>query len=319
MYLLAVGAAVSNAITTILQRMGVETAPSETTLRWGLMAHAIRRKVWLAGLGVMICGFLLQFSALHFGQLSTVQPILTLELPFLVIVLGVWFGHKLGWHEWMGATMAAGGLAAFLTLAQPGGGSLQPHFEDWVLVSVLVVATCSVSAGLARIGPVAWRAAMFGVSAAVMFAFTAAIMKEMNGDIAKGWGGVFLTWPPYALTASGIAGLFLAQNAFHSGPITASQSTLVIVDPLASIGIGIGLFGDQLQTGGARGPGEALGLLVLLTGVYYLARSPLVAGVKTGDLAQDLLSSRPHGLSSRREVRSASRKEERRKELERRG
>jgi drug/metabolite transporter (DMT)-like permease len=271
------------------------------------MAHAIRRKVWLAGFGVMICGFLLQFLALHFGRLSAVQPILTLELPFLVVILGVWFGHKLGWHEWVGALMSAGGLATFLALAQPGGGYLQPDLGDWVLVSTAVVASCAVSAGLAQIGPVAWRAAMFGVSAAVMFAFTAAIIKEMNTDILKGWSGVFLSWPPYALTVTGLTGVFLAQNAFHVGPITASQSTLVIVDPLASIAIGVGLFGDQLQTAGARGPGEALGLLVLMIGVLSLARSPLVAAAKAEDHVEEhILSYRPRGLSSRRRAKSAA-------------
>jgi drug/metabolite transporter (DMT)-like permease len=306
-YLLAVGAAISNAVTTILQRMGVETAPSNARLRWGLVAHAIRRKVWLAGFAVMICGSLLQFVALHFGRLSTVQPILTLELPFLVVILGVWFGHKLTWREWTGAFMTAGGLAAFLDLAQPGGGSQLPDVGDWVLVSVVVVASCTASAGLAHIGPPAWRAAMFGISAAVMFAFTAAIMKEMNADIVHGWGGVFVSWPPYVLSVTGLAGVFLAQNAFHAGPITASQSTLVIVDPFASIAIGIGLFGDQLQTAGARGPGEVAGLLVLVVGVLYLARSPLVAGVRAeGGVEQHILSSRPRGLPSRRRARSVA-------------
>lgn len=306
-YLLAVLASLSNAMTTILQRMGVERAPADTTLRFSLLAYAVRRKVWLAGFGMMICGFLLQFTALHFGRISTVQPILTLELPFLVVILGFWFGHRLGWREWVGAILAAGGLAAFLALAEPGGGALQPDLDDWVLVSSIVVATCALSVGLAQIGPVAWRAAMFGVSAAVMFAFTAAIMKQMNTDIVQGWRGVFVSWPPYALAASGLAGMFLAQNAFHSGPITASQSTLVIIDPLASIGIGIGLFGDQLQTSGARGPGEAIGLLILVTGVFSLARSPLVSGVKAEDDLEDhILSSRPQGITSRRRARIAA-------------
>jgi drug/metabolite transporter (DMT)-like permease len=303
-YLLAVCAALSNALTTILQRMGVETAPAETTLRLSLMAYAIRRKVWLAGFGMMICGFLLQFTALHFGRLSTVQPILTLELPFLVLVLGAWFGHRLGWREWAGSLLAAGGLASFLTLAQPGGGALHPHLGDWLVVSGAVVGTCALAAGLGLTGSPAFRGAMFGVSAAVMFAFTAAIMKQMNADIVQGWAGVFVAWPPYALAASGIAGMFLAQNAFHSGPITASQSTLVVVDPLASIGIGIGLFGDQLQTGGARGPGEALGLLVLVMGVFWLARSPLIAGVRSEqDEQEHILSARPQGLLARRTAR----------------
>ena len=68
--------------------------------------------------------------------------------------------------------------------------------------------------------------------------------------------------------------MFLAQNAFHAGPVTASQSTLVIVDPLVSIAIGIGLFGDHVQTAGGRLVGEVLAMIVLFAGVFSLTRSP---------------------------------------------
>jgi hypothetical protein len=103
---------------------------------------------------------------------------------------------------------------------------------------------------------------------------------------------------PLRLAVSGLAGLFLTQNAFRAGPVTASQSTLVIVDPLASIIIGIGLFGDHVQTAGGRGVGEALALIVLFFGVYSLTRSPLIIGVKTED------GESPHMLSERFRGRS---------------
>jgi hypothetical protein len=292
-YVLAVGAALANALTTILQRMGVESAPDSTALRWGLMAYALRRKVWLAGFGFMIAAFLFQFTALHFGRLTEVQPILTLELPFLVAILGIWFRQHLGWHEWVGALFAAGGLAAFLLIAAPGGGNQIPSLYDWGLVSIAVIGGTTIAIMLTRIGSPAWKAAMFGAASAIAFAFTASLMKEMNHDIGHGWAGVFTTWPPYALAASGLAGLFLIQNAFRAGPVTASQSTLVIVDPLASIIIGIGLFGDHVRTSGGRAVGEVLALAVLFFGVYSLTRSPLIIGVKTED------GDSPHMLSNR--------------------
>jgi drug/metabolite transporter (DMT)-like permease len=292
-----VGAALANAVTTILQRMGVETAPPETTLRWGLMAYALRRKVWLAGFAAIVAAFVLQFSALHFGGLTTVQPILTLELPFLVAILGIWFRQHLGLREWAGSLLAAGGLAAFLLVAAPGGGTQTPDLDDWGFVSFAVIASTTLVIVLTRFGSVAWKAALFGVAAAFAFAFTAALIKEMNVEIGKGWGGVFLTWPPYALAGSGAAGLFLMQNAFRAGPITASQSAIVIVDPLASIVIGIGLFGDRLQTGGARGPVEALALVAMFYGVYSLTRSPLIVNVKTEDeSSQHVLTARRRGM-----------------------
>jgi hypothetical protein len=87
--------------------------------------------------------------------------------------------------------------------------------------------------------------------------------------------------------------MFLALNAYHAGPITASQAALVIIDPLASIVIGIGLFGDKLLTNGARGPGEVFALVMLFTGVYSLAHSPLVAEVQSDEPRGEILSRRP--------------------------
>ena len=282
-YLLAVMAAFANALTSVLQRMGVETAPPETNLKLSLIAYAVRRTVWIAGFLVMIAAFLLQFLALHFGHLTTVQPILTLELPFLVAILGIWFRQPLTWKEWLGSSAAAGGLAAFLALSAPSGGNETPDLENWGVVSFAVIAGGSIAVLLTRWGSPGWRAAWFGVAGAIAFAFTAALIKTVNDQIAHGWAHVFLSWPPYAMAGAGLVGVFLAQNAFHAGPVTASQSALVVVDPLVSIAIGIGLFGDHVQTAGGRLIGEILAMLVLFAGVLSLSRSPLVVHVKTED------------------------------------
>jgi len=110
-YVLAVLAALSNALTSVFQRMGVEDAPEESTMRLSLMAHAIRRGVWLLGFGFMICAFLLQAFALHIGRLSVVQPILTMELLFLVFILGTYFRFSISIREWVGAGAIALGLS----------------------------------------------------------------------------------------------------------------------------------------------------------------------------------------------------------------
>ncbi|HTZ08380.1 MAG TPA: DMT family transporter [Acidimicrobiales bacterium] len=308
-YVFAVAAALSNALTSILQRMGVESAPSETSLHLSLIAYALRRKVWIAGFVLMIAGFVLQFLALHFGRLSTVQPILTLELPFLVVILGVWFRSPLTWKEWVGSSAAAGGLAAFLALSSPTGGNETPDLDAWGIVSFAVIAGGSLAVLLARFGTPTWRASWFGVAGAISFAFTASIIKEVNDEIiTRGWGHVLATWPPYAMAAMGIVGMFMAQNAYQAGPVTASQSALVIVDPLASIAIGVGLFGDHVQAGGGRLAWEVVAMLVLSAGVLSLARSPLVVHVRTeGEAGEDphLLGARSRGLLLRRGQESA--------------
>lgn len=282
-YALAVLCAIANALTTILQRMGVETAPPETTMRLSLIAYALQRPVWLMGFGMMICGFLLQAFALHFGPLTVVQPILPLELPFLIAIFWIWFGQVLTWREWLGAFGAAGGLSLFLAVAHPVVGTTRPIAAGWIAATLACALVISVALLVTRIGSLAWKAAMFGVAAAVDFALTAAFIKAMTNEISDRGIGFLATWPPYAVAAAGIMGVFLVQNAFHSGPVTASQATLVIVDPLASIAIGIGLFGSSLRAGPWAVVLEVVGLLIMFAGVLSLAASPLVASVRSED------------------------------------
>lgn len=136
---------------------------------------------------------------------------------------------------------------------------------------------------LAMRGPRWWRAAMFGAAGAVGFAFTASLIKVVGDYVATDWVQMFEHWQTYVLAVCGVGSLFLAQNAFHAGPIAASQTSLVLVDPLASIAIGIGLFGDNLRTAGAYGPLEALSLLVMFVGAISIAHSPLISGMKGDD------------------------------------
>jgi drug/metabolite transporter (DMT)-like permease len=281
-YVLALAAAFANALTSVLQRMGVEGAPADSTLRLGLIRYAVRHRVWLLGFAFMVVSFIMQAIALHFGRLTEVQPILTTELLFLVVILATWFRYRVRWREWLGAALGAAGLAGFLVFANPEGGNVVPGTEDWVEVGVACVAAMTVSVLLALRGPRWWRAIMFGAAAAIGYAFTAALTKVVTGFIATDWLSMFVHWQTYGIAVFGVASVFLAQNAFHAGPIAASQSTLVLVDPLASILIGIGLFNDQLRTAPPWGVLEAISLLILFLGMIILCNSPLVAGVKGG-------------------------------------
>ena len=282
-YLLAVGAALANALTSILQRMGVEDAPESDRLRFRLIAHAARNRVWLAGLGLMVLSFAMQATALHLGRLSEVQPILISELLFLVVILGIWFQFTLSWKEWCGSAAAAMGLAGFLLFADPGRGNRHPTTSDWAEVGTACAIAVALGIVLARRGPRWWRAASFGFAGAVAYAFAAACTKEVSGFAARDFVSIFWHWQTYGLAVSGGLAVFLAQNAYHAGPIAASQSALVLVDPLASILIGIALFDDDLRTSGAWGPLEALSLLVLFAGGLLLSNSPLITGVSAGE------------------------------------
>jgi hypothetical protein len=294
-YLLATACALSNALASVLQRMGIEDALGSETLKLNLLTHALKRGVWLLGLAFVVATVPLQIVALHLGSLSQVQPILTAELLFLVILLATWFRFHVGWREWFGCAGAAGGLAGFLIFAQPGGGSDVPTTFEWVVAGSLCGGTALLATLSAFRGPRWWRAAAFGVAGAVGFAFTASLIKTVSNYIATDWVHVFFHWQTFGAAACGALSLFVTQNAIHAGPIAASQTALVLVDPLASIALGIGLYGDSLRTAGAYGPLEAISLLIMFVGAVSITLSPLVSGVKgDDDRSAEMLSLRSH-------------------------
>ena len=294
-FALAVLAAFVNALSAIFQRIGVQNAPGDSAMSLSLIREAFRHVIWFAGLALIGAGFLLQAVALRFGQLSSVQPIVTTELLFLVLILGVWFRYHLTWREWVGAVGAAGGLAVFLVIAAPGGGTLVPTVRSWTAVFVAVGGAVVVASALGFTGPRWFRASMFGAAGAMMFALSAALTKQFTTLVTEGWGHVFTNWDPYALVATGLIGLFLIQSSFHAGPITASQATLTIIDPLVSVVIGIWLFHDRLHVAGWRLPVDLVAMAAVIAGVILLSRSPLVAGAKDDASTGDKLSRQPKG------------------------
>jgi uncharacterized membrane protein len=281
-FFLAALAAFTNAVTSVLQRIGVESAPESSAMHLSLISHAIKRGIWLIGFALMLVQFGLQATALRFGQLSVVQPVLTTELLFLLLILVVWFRYRLGAREWLGALLVVGGLGGFFLAAHPRGGQVLPTSPEWVVASVILISAVGACIVAAMHGPRWWRAAAFGASASITAAYGAALTKAITGYVSEGWGHVFTHFEPYMLAVSGLGTVFLLQNALHAGPITASRTTLVTMNPLLSIVLGVTLFGDVLRGGALWISLEVLALSVLVVGVVVLTRSPLVAGGADG-------------------------------------
>jgi hypothetical protein len=197
-----------------------------------------------------------------------------------VIILVTAFHRSVGWRELMGIAAIVAGLAGFFAAASPALGTGQPGGRAWLAVSLVSVACVLAFVAASRTGPRWWRAAVLGAASAVLFACNAALTKTLTALLRHGgWGHVFENWDPYALGLTGACGLFLLQSALHAGPIAASRTTSVIVNPLASIVIGVTAFGERLRPGPGFVTLDVLALTAMCAGVVILIRSPLVAGL----------------------------------------
>lgn len=281
-YGVAVLAAASNAASNVLQRKANRKKPPDLSLSPKLMVELVRDKIWLAGLVTVVTSFVLTAVALSGGQLAAVQPIIVLELPMTLIGAALVFHAQLHWREWAAAvTMSAGvvGLVAFLA---PSGGSTSVSWDVWVLG---LGGGYAIIAGLVAVGrtrPPAAKAAIFGVATGLAFGITAVLMKAMTAHFSGGLAGILAVWETYAMIGSGLAGMFLMQNALQAGRLVAAQPGITLVDPLAAILWGTLAFHERARSGLFLVLAAASGALVV-AGALVLIRSPLLTGQAGAD------------------------------------
>jgi drug/metabolite transporter (DMT)-like permease len=265
--------ALSSACGAVLQRLAVmDHTSAAARSAWRTAIDLVRQPVWLLG-GLFLVGtFGFQALALYFGPLSVVQPILVLELIF-TLGLRVFLLHDgIASRTWSAALVICLGLAAFLVLASPSEGTHVPGAGQWVLAVGIRGLAVLVLLLLSRHGSPVRRAALFGAATAIVWSVDAAFVKQTVDVLAhSGVAGVLTHWPLYAMIATGVLGTVLLQGAYAVGPLAASQSALLIVDPLASIALGIELFHEQLNTGAGYVLGAVASLAVLGAGVVMLS------------------------------------------------
>jgi drug/metabolite transporter (DMT)-like permease len=287
-YGLAVLAACANAVSWVLQRKANKRVPQRENMSLRQVWLLLHQPLWFGGILAITAGFLLQATALGTGQLSVVEPVLVLELPFTLILASWLFRQRLGLREWLPAATMTAGLSALLYLLAPSeGGAPRVHWYGWAagIAANLALVGCLTLWG--RRSPIrrargkspgqqgsSFRAAVLAVAAGSTFGLTAALMKAMTRTFSGGFGELFTAWPLYAMVAAGVFGMFLTQSALNAGPLIAAQPGLTLSDPLISVLWGVTVFHEQVRLGWYI-PGEVSCAAVIVAGVIMLARSPL--------------------------------------------
>jgi drug/metabolite transporter (DMT)-like permease len=266
-------AAVCNATASVLQRRAARRTASESRRR-ALLGELIRRPVWLAGIGCLIAAFILQAIGLYLGGLSLVQPLLTVELPFALLIASRLSRSPLGRQAWTAIAALTGGLALLLIGAAPTPGKDSPGAVAWLVaaVSVGVLIGGLVAAGRWKRGTA--RGALLGTASGIGFALTAALMKAATERAQDGIAALFASWQLYAMVAAGVGSLLLLQYALQSAALAVTQPALTISDPVASTALGVAMFGERIRLDGWIVL-EVAGIGLMLWGATLLASNPV--------------------------------------------
>jgi drug/metabolite transporter (DMT)-like permease len=274
---LVVLAALANACALVLLRKAVLGEPAAPSFSLRQLWSLLHRPIWAAGMATIFIGFGLQATALSIGAVSAVQLIITLELPFTLILGSFVLGGSLRVREWTAIATMTVGVVLLLYMLQPQGGDpYSTGLTVWILAAVL---TLAVIAGLVLLGrrrDGAAKAALIGVATGMASGLIAVLTNAVLTTAASGGiRGVFTTWWTYLLVLTVPVGFFLLQGALQAGRLVASQPGITLANPLLAAVWGIGIFGEQVRTGGWL-IGALLGVVLIGAGAVLLTHSSLL-------------------------------------------
>jgi 3-dehydroquinate dehydratase len=270
--------AASNACAAVLQRKAAAQVPTERSFHLSLIADLVRRRVWLAGIGMVIVAAVAQAAALATGPIALVQPIFIIELP-VTLVLAALVNHnreKLRQLPWVAIAATTAALGLGLAIAQPSGATATASNQSWVIALIATACFEAVLIILATRTIGEPRAALLGLAAACGYALTAALIKNSVADLNTSAQVFFTSWHIYGVAVAGVGSLFLLQNALQAGSLVASQPMLTVGDALISIAFGVTLFNEELRGGWWLLP-QIVALAAIILGCVQIAKSPLAA------------------------------------------
>ena len=291
----------------VLQQYAAQREPDSRFLRLRLITGLLRSPRWLAGIGCMIGGQVLAAWSIGHLSLAFVEPLLTTNLVFALVIAVPLAKASLTVWEVLGAAVLITGVALLSASRSvtPIGLSFG-SVSHWPAAAVIAaIAALAVHAGLRRQGRS--RALLTGVGAGLVFGIQDALTRQTLEILqSSGISAMFTTWAPYALVGAGAIGIWLMQSAFNAGPLNESLPAISAGEPLVGLLLGVIVFGDRIQVTPGLLAMQAAGIVALVVGVIMVARAPALSQLRSWTPSSIPHPIHPlHGIHLRKEDGSA--------------
>ena len=265
----------------VLQQNAAQREPASRFLSLRLITDLLKQPRWLGGIGCMIGGQVLAAWSIGNLSLAFVEPLLTTNLVFALLLAVPITKASLRFWEIFGAVVLCLGVALLSAArsAKPIGLSFG-SVSHWPAAAVIAaIAFAAVHAG--RMHPGRPRAMLTGLAAGLVFGIQDALTRQTLQILSSnGVGAMFTTWAPYALVGAGATGIWLMQSAFNSGPLPLSLPAISAGEPLVGIFLGVLVFGDRVQIAPGELALQAGGIVALIVGVILVGRAPALSQLR---------------------------------------
>ena len=225
-------------------------APGRAMSLPGLLA-ATRRPGWLLGLALACGGTVLHAVALVLAPLSVVQPVGVLAVPTAVVLTAFRTGRRPGGGVLAAVAVCVTGVAAFVGIAA-GTAVNSPPPGGATVIAGLVVAAVVLALAAVGLDHTGWiRCVSCATAGAVAFGLVSTLMRAVSQDVVFGASALLDLGVLATLTGIGVAllaGGWLVQQAFASGPPEVVIACLTVVDPIVAVLLGAVLLGEGAAT-----------------------------------------------------------------------
>jgi hypothetical protein len=266
----------------VLQQHVAQGEPDSRFLSLRLIVDLVRKPRWLVGIACMISGQILAAWSIGHLELSFVEPLLTTNLIFALILAVPLSKASLKFWEVLGAAVLVTGVALLSVerSVKPVGESFGSVSHWPAAAAIAFIAFLCVQVGRHR--PSRSRAMLTGVGAGLIFGIQDALTRQTLDILqSSGISAMFTTWAPYALVGAGALGIWLMQSAFNAGPLQESLPAISAGEPLVGILLGVIVFGDKIQVTPGLLAIQAGGVAALVVGVIMVGRAPALSQLRS--------------------------------------
>ncbi|NYJ73777.1 DMT family transporter [Allobranchiibius huperziae] len=243
----------------------------------GFIRHLLTRRRWLFGWLINMSGFGIQAAALQLGTVAIVQPIMTMQIFFALLLSTGGSRDQPRRRDFAFGLSICAGLVVLLTVGRAAPLRGSPDRDRVALILVLIAATVVLLVVVARRTGGMLASFLLATGAGMCFAASAVLMKLTSASLFG--PGVLATakdWPGYTLALSTLGGLLLEQAAFSQGSLPWPFAAMSITNPIVSYCAGI--FGFHVEV--PHSPPDLLAVALtgtlLIIGITGLSHSPLV-------------------------------------------
>ena len=266
----------------VLQQYAAQREPASRFLSLRLMMDLVRTPRWLVGISCMVGGMVLAAWSIGHLSLSFVEPLLTTNLVFALVLAVPLAKASLKLWEVLGAAVLCTGVALLSSSRSvtPIGLSFGSVSHWPAAAAIAAIAFVAVQAGRRRQSRT--RAMLTGVAAGLIFGIQDALTRQTLQILqSNGWDNLVTTWAPYALVGAGAIGIWLMQSAFNAGPLQVSLPAISAGEPLVGILLGVVVFGDRIQVSEGMLAVQAAGIAALVVGVIMVGRAPALSQLRS--------------------------------------